>query len=360
MGPPTVTWRGGPTQKGLPMRGDSRPTMVDVASAAGVSLKTVSRVINDEPHVNAETQARVRAAIETLGYHRNAIAASLRSGSIDTIGLIVADLRNAFYTAVAAAVSAVAVSHGMQVIIASSESDPDAERALALDLCQRRVGGLIIMPAGTDQSYLQPEMDRGTQMVFLDRPGVGVSADAVLIDNRGGAYRAVTTLLDAGHRRIAVLGDHPHIHTMRERVGGAVDAHRDRGLTLEDDMVVSDLHSSDDARETILRLLSSPNPPTAVFCCNNRSTIGVLQATMPLHLTLAIAAFDDFELSDLLPTSLTVVDYDTEELGRSAARTLLGRLAGTTDGPASTVLIPTTLARRGLGPHAETSPGPQS
>ena len=329
------------------MRASGRPTMVDVAADAGVSLKTVSRVINAEPNVDADMTARVEASIERLGYHRNALAASLRSGSRDTIAFLSADLSNTFYMAIAAAISAVAAAHRMHVIIASSEEDPTTERTLALDLAQRRVAGLIVVPAGSDHEYLEVEVQRGTPVVFIDRPGSGIRADELLIDNRGGARAAVAELIAAGHRRIAVLLDTPDIFTMVQRRAGAEEAFAAAGRAMDPRLVVAGLHTPGAAREAMERLLEEPDPPTAVFCGNNRVTIGALEALLAEDAEVALSGFDDFELSRLLSRAIRIVDYDTTALGTRATETLLARISGAA--PAPPFLLPTHLVTRGLG-----------
>ncbi|MFJ4161440.1 LacI family DNA-binding transcriptional regulator [Microbacterium testaceum] len=328
------------------MRKTGRPTMIDVAADAGVSLKTVSRVVNGESGVDPAMIERVRAAVARLGYHRNSLAASLRSGNRDTIGFVAADLSNTFYMAVAAAVSTIATRERMHLVMASSEEDADLERTLALDLCQRQIGGLIVVPTATDHSYLSREVELGTPVVFLDRPGSGVPADAILLDNRGGARDAVAELLAAGHRRIAVLLDSPEIFTMVERLAGAREAFAAAGTSLDPALVVDGLHTPAAARDAVHRLLDSADPPTAVFCANNRVTIGALEAILPRRAEVAIAGFDDFELSRLLPRRIRIVDYDVTELGTRAAETLLARGADPATG-SHTHLVQTRLVDRG-------------
>ncbi|MDF2046584.1 MULTISPECIES: LacI family DNA-binding transcriptional regulator [Microbacterium] len=328
------------------MRKSGRPTMIDVAAEAGVSLKTVSRVVNGEPHVDPALTERVNAAVTRLGYHRNALAANLRSGSRDTIGFIAADLSNTFYMAVAAAVSSIAARQRMHVVMASSEEDADIERALALDMCQRQVGGLIVVPTAADHSYLAREVELGTPVVFLDRPGSGIPADAILLDNRGGARSAVAELLAEGHRRIAVLQDSLGIYTMAERWEGVRDAFAAAGHTPDPALVVENLHTPTAARDAMERLLAADDPPTAVFCANNRATIGALESILPRGADVAIAGFDDFELSRLLPRRIRIVDYDIADLGTRAAQTLLSRGAEPATG-SHTQLVPTRLVDRG-------------
>ncbi len=328
------------------MRKTGRPTMIDVAADAGVSLKTVSRVINGEPSVDPGMAERVAASVQRLGYHRNALAASLRSGERDTIGLIAADLSNTFYMAVAAAVSTVATRERMHLVMASSEEDAETERTLALDLCQRQVGGLIVVPTADDHGYLAREVELGTPVVFLDRPGSGIPADAILLDNRGGARAAVAELLTAGHRRIALLLDRRSIYTMGERWAGVEEAFTAAGRAPDPALVIDGLHTPAMARDAMQRLLDGPDAPTAVFCANNRVTIGALEAILPTGADVAVAGFDDFELSRLLPRRIRVVDYDVADLGTRAAETLLARAATPATG-SHTHLIPTRLVDRG-------------
>lgn len=320
--------------------------MIDVAKDARVSLKTVSRVINGVPTVDAELVQRVNEAIVRLGFRRNVVAANLRSGSSDTIGLITADLANSFYTSIASAVSAAAVSRGYQVIMASTDEKADAERTLALDLCQRRVSGLILVPSGPDQSYLEPEIRLGTPVVFLDRPGKGATGDAVLIDNRGGAEAAVRELLDAGHRRLALLFDSLAIFTMSERLEGVRGALAEAGASLDAHLLATDLHTPELARAALQAMLTASEPPTAVFCANNRVMMGAVQALTASGVRLPITGFDDVEYSGLLPFPVRIVDYDTAHLGITATERLFARMTGDTAEP-STVLQPTRLVDRG-------------
>jgi LacI family transcriptional regulator len=323
-----------------------RPTMIDVAKHAGVSLKTVSRVINQVRTVDQALADRVYASVKELGFHRNPVAASLRAGSSDLIGLVTADLSNPFYTALASAISAVAIPRGYQVVMASSEEDPRAERDIAVDLCQRRVAGLIIVPTRADHSYLTPEVQLGTPVVFLDRPGNGLPADAVLIDNRGGAQAAVRQLLARGHRRIGLLLDSPAIFTMRERLAGIEAAFAELGLAPDPALVAETAHAPGTAEEAADRFLDLPEPPTALFCANNLATVGAAIAVTRRGADVEVSGFDDFETARLLPRPATLVGYDTRAMGTLAATALFDRIDGD-DAPARQTLVPTSLITRG-------------
>jgi LacI family transcriptional regulator len=315
--------------------------MIDVAREAGVSLKTVSRAVNAVPSLDPELAGRVFEAIRVLGYRRNDVAARLRSGSSTaTIGLIIGDIANSFYSGITAAVSEVAREFDTHVITASTEEDPELEREIALDLCLRRVDGLIIVPSGGDQSYLSAELELGTPMVFVDRPATGIDADDFLLDNRGGARFGVERLLAEGHTRIGVVIDSLDIYTMRERLAGVREALGSRELPIE--LLSTAAHTPASAAEAAATMLDSDDPPTAFFAGNNRATIGVVETLWRSNREARVVGFDDFELSDFLPRPVSLISYDVGLLGASAARQLFERIAGG-GGATSSTRMPFTL-----------------
>jgi LacI family transcriptional regulator len=325
--------------------------MRDVAERAGVSLKTVSRVINEEPGVAGPTAERVVAAIADLGFQRNDLARSLRQGrSSSTIGLVIEDMGNPFYSAIAQAVEAAAADRGRMLITSSCEEDPDRERALVQALLRRRVDALLLVPASDDHSYLAREAGDGTPVVFLDRPPGGVDADTVLLDNCGGARNAIEHLLAQGHRRIAYVADPGRLYTASERLRGFREALADAGVEVDSELVRLDTHSAELAEDVVRELLAlAPDRrPTAIFTGNNRHTVGALRALRGLEHEVALVGFDDFELADLLVMPTTVVRHDSQELGRHAAELAFMRLDGR-DGPPRRVVVPTELVIRGSG-----------
>jgi len=323
--------------------------MKDVAVAAGVSLKTVSRVVNAAPNVDAELADRVSRAIARLGYRRNDLASSLRAGrSTSTIALIVEDLGNAFYSTIARAVAQVAREHDTLLLTSSLEEDAEEEEKLIHELCRRRVDGLLVVPAGTDHSYLRAEIEMGIAAVFLDRPPVGLDADTVLIDNQGGARSAVEHLIGLGHERIGVLLDSPAIYTARQRLEGVLAAFAASTVAFDERLVRDGLHEPGLAADAAAALLDGPTPPTAFFCGNNRITIGALTELIRRDVEAEVVGFDDFESSGLLPRRFTVVTYDNRELGRLGAQLLFERIDGSRTPPVRAVL-PTRLEARGIG-----------
>jgi LacI family transcriptional regulator len=327
-----------------------RPTMVDVARHAGVSLKTVSRVINNAPHVQQGMVERVLAAAAQLGFRRNHLASALRSGqATSTIGLLIEEIANPFYSTIADVAAEIARAHQSLLITASSEEDPDREQQLLRDLCSRRVDGLLVVPAGYDHAFLRPEVEMGTPVVFLDRPAGGLVADTVLLDNRGGARSAIEMLLLTGHRRIALLLDSVRVYTMRERVAGAQEALADAGVAYDPRLVREGVRDPATAVTAVEELLDGDDAPTAFFTLNNRITVGAVEALWRRRSDAALVGFDDFELSALMPRPFTVIAYDTRDLARQAASLLFDRIMGDASWP-RTVVLPTRLIDRGLGP----------
>lgn len=325
-----------------------RPTMNDVAAYAGVGLKTVSRVVNGEPGVRPDTARRVQAAIEQLGFRRNDSARLLRKGQTASIGLILEDTGDPFYSGLARAVENVARSHGSLLFIGSSDEDPARERELALALCARRVDGLVIVPAAEDHTYLIPEITAGTAMVFADRPARRIEADAVLSDNAGGARQGVAHLIAAGHQRIGFIGDSPHIYTAMQRLRGYREAMSQAGLRVAESWVAMARPDAGSIRESLRRMLGGQAPVTALFCGNNRISVHVLRELGGPAARPALVGFDDFELAEVLQPGVTVVAQDVSELGRTAAELLLRRIAGEA-GPAQRIELPGRLITRGSG-----------
>jgi LacI family transcriptional regulator len=323
--------------------------MKDVAQAAGVSLKTVSRVVNGEAGVGTATADRVTEAIAHLGFRRNDLARSLRRAHASaTLGLIIEDLANPFYSTIARAVEEAARRRGYIVITASSEESAERERELVATLLSRRVDGLLLVPAAHDHEYLRPEVAMGVQVVFLDRPPGGLDADAVLLDNAGGARAGVEHLLAQGHRRIGLIGDPPELYTLAERVEGYRAALEAWGLGFDQELLRLGAHDVAQAERSARELLALPDPPTALFTANNRVSVGALRALRQTEGSVALVGFDDFELADMLPVPVTVVRHDPAEMGRRAAELLFARLDGD-GGPHQTVVLETELVERGSG-----------
>jgi LacI family transcriptional regulator len=329
-----------------------RPTMREVAAVAGVSLATVSRVVNGDANVRADLVERVRDAVALLGYRRDLTATTLRRADRQSasIGLIFEDVANPFLSAVHRAIEDVARSRDVLVFAGSSDEDPERERELSHAFLSRRVDGLIVVPAGSDHSYLLPERDAGVAIVFVDRPAAFLDVDCALSDNFGGAEAATAHLIAAGHRRIGYLGDRAHLHTTVERVRGHRAALAAHGIADDPALVRLDLSDHRKACEAAGAMLDGDDPPTALFTSQNLITVGGVEALRSRRLLgrVALVGFDDLPLAEALEPGLTVVAQDVAGLGRAAGELLFARLDGE-GGPSRRVVLPTRLIPRGSG-----------
>jgi LacI family transcriptional regulator, galactose operon repressor len=323
--------------------------MRHVAQRAGVGLKTVSRVINDEPGVSPATAKRVNAAIAELGFRRNDLARSLRRGSTSaTLGLVIEDVGNPFYSALAQAVESAARARGFMLLTGSCEEDPARERELVLAMLRRRVDALLIVPASAEHGWLARELGDATPVVFLDRPPRGAAVDTVLADNAGGARVVVEHLLAHGHRRIAYVGDPEGMYTAAQRVAGYRAALTTAGIGLDPELIRMGARGPAHAESVVDELLALDDPPTAIFTGNNRHTIGALRALRGREHEIGLVGFDDFELADLLAMPTTVIRHDASRMGAEAARLVFDRLDGS-QVPPRRVVVETELIRRGSG-----------
>lgn len=304
--------------------------MRDVASLAGVSLKTVSRVINRESGVSGELVAKVQRAADQLDYRPDFTASNLRRADrrTSTVGLMVEDVANEFSAAVHAGVEEAARGRSMAVLTASIADDPVRERDVVRAFSSRRVDGLVVVPSGSDQGALWNERDIGVPVVFVDRAPRGVAADCVLTNNREGTRAGVRHLLEAGHRDIAFLGGVSRLDTAQERYEGYREAMSDAGLAVRPEFVQRNVRNPDDATDVMRRMLDCEQRPTAVFAAQNRIAMGVFRALREANLNhvMALVGYDDFALADMLDPAITVVAQDPRAIGFQAAELLFERM----------------------------------
>ncbi|SIO29580.1 transcriptional regulator, LacI family [Agromyces cerinus subsp. cerinus] len=313
---------------------NKQPTIREVALRAGVSPMTVSRTLSGGESVRPDVQEKVLRAVRELGYHRNENARSLRPGHRSgLIGVAITNLGNPYYGNFALGVEEVAAQHGRRIIIGSTGEDPLRERQLVSDFIGRQVEGLVLVPSGESVDHLSADRLGGVPLVLASRSLEGLDVDSVLLDDVGGAADGTRVLLDAGHTRIAFLGNARSVFTGERRFEGYVRALAERGLSPRDELVERGQQDVASAEVATRRLLDLEHPPTAIFSANNRNTIGALRemgrrlrAGESVDAMPALAGFDAFELAELMPVPVTIIDHDPQELGRQAARLLLARL----------------------------------
>jgi LacI family transcriptional regulator len=323
-------------------------TLLDVARAAGVSLKTASRVLNKSPELRPATAARVHEAMKRLGYQPNELARGLKSRRSGTIAMIAPNLADPFTAAAVQAVQAVARAHRYVVILASSGGDAVLEQSELEVMARRQIDGVILIAASSGKNNLKALLSKDVPIVVFDEPVRGEEVDTITVTNRKGARQATEHLLEHGHRRILAVGARPHLFTCSERVAGyraalkAADAKSFELLVKHEDDLTPDL---------LARYVSGPDPVEAIFGLNWVCTMGVLRALNVLKKRIpkdfAFISFDDFELAEMIPPGLTVVRQPTRELGRQAATILFERMEKNMQEPPRKMVLPTELIIRG-------------
>jgi LacI family transcriptional regulator len=325
----------------------SRARIKDVAALAGVSVATASRALANDPKVALQTKAKVLESARALRFRPNSIARDLRSGGVTTaIGYVISDLVNPWYAQVAAGAEEVFRKAGLELIVATTESDPEREPQVVKTMLERRVQALLIVPISDDHAYLEGERQLGTPLIFVDRPPVNLTADSIVLDNQGGMRLAVESLLKNGHRRIALLGGSETLWTTQQRVTGYRLALKESGIEFDPKLVSYSSSALGELDRAISQLTSLANAPTALVTTHNRLTVGLLQTHKELLGKVAMIGFDDFELADLL--NISVIAHDPQELGRAAALMTLARIKNPLGVPQSEVAS-TRLIARGSG-----------
>ncbi|MEV6170012.1 LacI family DNA-binding transcriptional regulator [Streptomyces sp. NPDC051954] len=328
------------------------PTMADVARSAGVSVATVSHVLNDTRPVLPHTRQAVLDAIEELGYTPNGLARSLVTSRTRSIGLAVSAISNPYFTEILQGVEAGALEHGYSLLIADPHDDPGHERKVAQLLHERRVDGMIVAPSA-DPRELLAYLDRhAVPTVLLDRvvdaPGAP-RFDQVCAESAEPTTQLVRHLAELGHRRIGLVAGLPGLSTTAERITGYRHGLAAAGLPYDERLVVHGDSESAGAERATTALLSLAAPPSALVTANNAMTLGALRALRTHGRSvpddIALCCFDDFAWADLFSPRLTAIAQPSREIGAQAVRVLLDRLASP-DRPARTVRLDCAFVHR--------------
>ncbi len=307
-------------------------TIRDVATEAGVSIATVSKVLNNPDYGSPETRKKVVSAVKRLGYQPNNIARSMVIGRTNVIALVIPDVRNQFFTSVARGVEDVASKYDYRVMLCNTDEDP-AKQQKYIDVFRSKiVDGFIIAVASERDRYLE-KIERVTlPFVFIDRVCEEIPADAVIVDNRGGGYKAVNYLLGLGHRRIAVITGKPDTLTGRERLQGYLEALTEFELTPDQELIRDGGFTIEGGYEATKAVLAIKDPPTALFISNNAMTIGCLKALSEARVRIpdqmSVIGFDDSEWAEFFTPPLTVVRQPTYTMGTLAGEILFQRILG--------------------------------
>lgn len=331
-------------------------TIKDVAREAGVSVATVSRTFSGAQHVRPEARERVMATAKMLRYRPNAVARSLRAHNTGTLGLVIPNVTNPFFTAVARAVEDEARERGYSLMLCNSDEDPNKEAEYLKVLLEKRVDGLIVSPARTASPHLEEVTQADVPIVFLDRYVRGVEAPVVRADGRRAVDRLVEYLVSLGHERLSIISGPPETVPGAERLGAFLEGAEARGVPVMPECVrVGDFRRESGAR-AMRELLDLSNPPTAVFAANNLMTLGALQtlhgARVRIPGDVSVAGFDDVAWFELLTPPLTTVSQPVTELGAAAAR-MLPRMVEGEKRPGSLIMEAELVIRGSCGRPGE-------
>jgi LacI family transcriptional regulator len=329
------------------------PTIQDVAKRAGVAAITASRVVNSSGYASQEVRERVLQAAAELGYVPNTLARSLRSRRSDTLALVLTDITNPFFTTVARGVEDAASDAGYMVIFCNTDESEEEERKYINVLLQKRVDGILLVPARDGLQSLRAAREQRIPIVVLDRrlpDGEQTGrADVVRCDSRGGAYDLTRLLLNLGHRRIALLNGPGAVSTAADRAAGFHDALDEAGLRAGA-AVLSGSFTQVSGAEMARQALQRNPQPTALIAGNNFIAIGALNALRELGLRvpedIALAGFDDLPPALVTFPFLTVASQPAYAMGQAATRLLLERLNGCQD-DFFEVVLPVELIVRG-------------
>jgi LacI family transcriptional regulator len=324
-------------------------TIADVARAAGVSVSTVSHVVNRTRRVSPETAQAVQAVIDAVGYRPNSLARSLKTASTQSVGIAVSTVANAYFIDVISAIEAECARLGMMVFLSDTQDDPERELTVVTAFHQRRVDGVILAPSGEESrhglSYLRHAR---IPSVLVDRTP-DPSFDQVGVNNREAMRDLVDHVLGFGHRRIGYVGGAAGFETTRERTFGYRDSLACAGLAVDERCIAIGNVSTESATAAVARMLALPDPPTAIVAGNNASTIGAMRALHARGLRvprdMSLVGFDDFEWADCFEPRLTLVAQPCQNIGRLAAERLIARIADP-EGPPETIRLEAKLMVR--------------
>jgi len=325
-------------------------TIKDIALKANVSTATVSAVINSSAYVSPALKDRVTRALSEVDYHPDEVARSLKKKRTKTLGVIISDITNPFFTAVVRGVEDAANSVGYAVMLCNTDESAEKEAVYIRILKTRRIDGVILATASVGESYSEKFERYGIPVVFVNRVPSEPCIDAVVLNNFSGSFEAVSYLCELGHTRIGVITGLSNKSTTIERLKGYKEALLARGLTVEEELIRKSDSRTNGGYENALELLKLENRPSAIFVTNNLMTVGAMKAVIESGLgcpsDISIVGFDDFDWANVFSPRLTTVSQPTYEMGKLSVELLVEKIEGkTTEEPRKITLEPKLIIR---------------
>jgi len=314
-------------------------TIYDVAQHAGVSLSTVSRVINNSGYVKQETRDKIQNAIDALNYIPSSAARNLSKNESNNIAVVIPDITNPFFSEVIKGITKELDKTDFDLIFYNTNENIQKELHALQAIIKNRVRGLIITPimeaSQESKALLKNIQEMGIPIVLIDRDICGLNCDGVFVDNVAGAYEATKLLLNENHRRIAIIHGPTSSIPGRDRLKGYLDAYQSVNVIPPRSLQYTGNFMYESGVEATRKILKSKKRPTAIFCCNNLMTLGCLSVLKENNLKIpddiAIVGFDELSLYDVITNPITVVSRATTEMGALAVHTLLGRIRQSTE-----------------------------
>jgi len=326
-----------------------KPTIYDVAREAGVSIATVSKVINGTGRISDATRKRVLEVMKKLDYQPSVVASALTGKSTYTIGLLIPDLANPFFAEIARSVEDRCHEHGFNLVICSTDNNPEKEAQYISLLKQKRVDGIIVATGINDEALLKNLVKQKIPLALIARDMPALAVDTVLVDDFLGGYLATNHLTGLGHKRIAIIVENLNLMSSKERIRGYRYALEEAKLPYDEDLVLVSDFTVEGGKHCAKQVLQREQPPTAIFACNDLLAIGVMQAAYELGLRipqdLSVVGFDNTILATIVDPQLTTVAQPIQDMGRQVVDLLIQEIKGEKTVRQRVVLLPELVVR---------------
>ena len=332
------------------MNAKERVTIKDVAHMAAVSPTTISRFLNHHISLPPDTAARIKHAVDKLGYRPNQLARNLSRGQSGMIGLVTPDIANPFFAQLASAAAEEASAHGFHILLCSTQNDPQKELAYLQLLDTRQLDGLVVLTSCAANETLGGYVSARSQVVLIDEDANVPGVPKVFVENQGGGHLATQYLIAHGHQRIAHIGGPKFIFSAKERFAGYAAALTEHNLPLDSSLTLFGLYTDAFGQEAANHLLDLPEPPTAIFAASDYVALGVLRALQKRGLSvprdLSLVGFDDIALASLLQPALTTIRQPIDQLGQEGVKLLVSMLSADSKPKPQVQRLPVTLVER--------------
>ncbi len=320
--------------------------MKDVARHTGLSIATISKYINGG-NVLDQNKTIIEKAIKELNFEVNEIARGLKTSKTKTIGLLIPNLENIFFTSIVSEVENILIQNGYSTIICDYKENDELQKQKLDFLVKKMVDGIITMPTGNDTDIINSLLEKDIPVVLIDRALKDIKCDTVLVDNLNASYNAVEQLIVRGHKRIGIICGPNNIFTAQERLKGYERVHYDYSMEIDPQLIKQGLYSVESGYDLYKQLVGLDNPPTAIFVTNYELTLGSIMAINESNIRIpddiSFIGFDNLQLAKVVKPSLSIVVQPVKQIGETAANTMLKRLKGDTSNFPSMIRLKTEL-----------------